>query len=226
MTLWPKSKEVDPANAETGETKVGTEKTVAEQIAEGLKPFNDSIAALNGRFDSIESKMVTRRDTSEVVERQEFNPTSVLDDENVAFAQRLGPVMLRQLEVESRLVRADIQREYEKAGFGELWEQYADEIGKVLDGSPLLTADGKTFRGDPQYIRNVVDMVLGRHAREAGMRFDGKSKSFFLETAGGHGNDNLESKADGFSESQRKLLQKMGVPIDDAKKTMGKLQFV
>jgi hypothetical protein len=196
-------------------------KTPAEIIAESLKPLAEGFTKLNARLDTLEQN--TRpRPKSETPPEQ----ISVLDDENAAFAQRIGPVMLRQLELEARVVKNDIKAEYASAGYGELWAQFETEINQVIDGSPIVSPEGRAVRGDPQYIRNVVDMVMGRNARKAGMRFDGKSKGFFLETGGSGADGSKPPVNDGLNDGQRKVFSRMKVSMDDAKKVMSKLKFV
>lgn len=223
---WPfeKKEEVNPAEAKpAGEEKPVAEKSPADLIADSLRPVVESINSLSTRFDELQQNVVRKPEER----RDPVQPTSVLDDENVAFAQRLTPIMLRQLEVEARLVRSDIQREYNRAGFGEMWEQFEGEINQVLEGTPVVNGEGKPLRGDPQYIRNVVDMVLGRAARKAGMRFDGKNKGFFLESASGDaGHGRSEPETDGLSDGQRRVMQRMKISTEEAKKVMAKLKFV
>jgi hypothetical protein len=125
-------------------------------------------------------------------------------------------------------LRSEIKAEYGRAGYGELWEQFEKEINTVLEGSPLVNGSGQSLRGDPQYIRNTVDMVFGREARKAGMQFGGKSKGFFLESgSGSDGRSDINAPTnDGLTEGQRKVFGRMKVSLDDAKKVMGKLKFV
>jgi hypothetical protein len=82
---WPFDKpNADPANVEAPADKP-VEKTPAELIAEALKPFGETLGKLNERFDKFEQTTVQKPPSrAENVERVE--PTSVLDDENVAFA--------------------------------------------------------------------------------------------------------------------------------------------
>lgn len=227
---WPFKEEktnTDPTNAETkeggvGETKV--EKTPAELIAESLKPLTEAVGKINDRLTHFEERVVTKPEREERTEREQ--PVSVLEDENVAFAQRLTPFVLRQFEIEARMVKTDVKQEYVSAGYGDLWNKYAAEIEDILGKTPLATGEGKPFRGDPQYIRNTVDMVFGRHAREAGLQFDGKSKGFFLETSTSGDGRSTSPEADGLNDGQRKLMQKMKISPEDAKKVMSKLTFV
>jgi hypothetical protein len=71
-----------------------------------------------------------------------------------------------------------------------------------------------------------VDMIFGRAARKGGMKFDGKTKGFFLETGSGgvEGNNTVES--DGLTDAQRKVMARMKIPMDDAKTVIKKLAFV
>ena len=223
---WPFDK---PENKVTPEEKPEQkpEKTPAELIAEAiqsnLKPVMDRFDAQDQRFAKLEEQTKPREPkTPENTE----GPVSVLDDENLAFAQRMTPIFARTLELESRIVRDEIRVEYEKAGYGDLWAEFSGEINSVLDNAPLATNDGKPFRGDPQYIRNVVDMILGRAARKGGMRFDGKSKGFFLEAAGGSSDASRGSESDGLTDAQRKVMARMGVPTEKAKEVIKKLHFV
>jgi len=228
MTDWNPWKKPDLPNPEISGDPPSKppEKTPAELIAEALQPLvqklESKIDEQNKRFDTLEKNTTKPAPKVEPGE----GPTSVLDDENLAFAQRLTPLMARQLELESRVVKSDIKAEYAAAGYGDLWAQFETDINAILEGSPLVTGDGKPQRGDPQYIRNVVDMVFGRAARKGGMRFDGKNKGFFLESGSGGADSTHKPEADGLTDSQRKVMTRMGVPIDKAKEVIKKLHFV
>jgi hypothetical protein len=217
----------DPANANPDPAAAPpAEKSAAEMIAESLKPLTDGFSkfqeAMDARLKTLEDQTKPREPKPQV---EPNAPVSVLDDENVAFAQRLTPVIARQLELESRVVKNDIKAEYQSSGYGELWAKFEKDINATIDGAPLVTADGRPHRGDPQFIRNVVDMIFGRAARAAGMQFDGKSKGFFLET-GANSDPAARVEADGLTDTQRRVVQRMGIPLDQAKKVMSKLQFV
>jgi hypothetical protein len=202
------------------------EKTAAELIAEALNPFIEGQRQFQTNLNERLQKLEEQTAKPPAREPDPGQPVSVLDDENAAFAQRMTPLYARQLELESRIVKTDIKAEYVAAGYGDLWAKFAKDIDETVDKSPLVTAEGKPFRGDPQYIRNVVDMIMGRAARNAGMRFDGKDKGFFLESASSGPELGKGPEADGMSEAQRRLLTKMKVPLDQAKDVIKKLHFV
>lgn len=217
---WPFKEEEQPKPEVKDEPKA-PEKSPAELIAEALQPLSQQFTEMRNKLDAIEQNSVKKPDP---VTPREI--TSVLDNEDVAFNQRLTPVVMRQLELEARVVKNDIKREYTDAGFGDMWREYEKQIDESLNAAPLITADGQPLRGNPAYIRNVVDMVFGRAAREKGMRFDGQKKSFFLESAGGSGSPTPAQVDDGLTDSQRKALNKWGIPVEEAKKTMAKLKFI
>jgi len=227
MSFWdkansdPTNANPDPANKDANTNASANQTSPAELIAEALKPFGEQFTQLNQRLSTIEENSRPKPKPVEVAEL-----TSVYEDENAAFNQRLTPIAMRQLELEARMVRDDVRREYDDLGFGDMWKQYAGEIDQFLSGSPLVTADGKSLRGDPAYIRNVVDMVLGRAARTKGLKFNGKEQNFFLESAGGNASDSGSTANDGLTDKQRKVFERMGVPVADGKKTMDKLTFI
>lgn len=198
---------------------------IAESVSAALKPMTDQVTALQTQITELTKPRQPK------VDEKPPEIASVFDDENTAFNQRIGmavtPVMARQLELESKFVLSEVKREYEQAGFGDMWKAYESNITKVLSDTPLITGQGRPFRGDPEYIRNTVDMIFGRAAREKGIRFDGKTKSFFLESAGGgvDGHGSLTPE-DGLTDAQRRVFQRMGVPIEDAKKTVAKMKFI
>jgi hypothetical protein len=200
------------------------EKSIAEMIAESLKPVVDGFAAMQQDINSLKQAKVE-------VKREPAERISVLDDEDAAFNQRMTPLLQSQLEMECRMNTRDIKQEYIDAGFGDLWRQYEGEINKTLEGTALVSPDGqggfKKLRGDAQYIRNVADMILGRAARTSGVRFDGSKKTFFLEGANANesaGSSNAK-ETEGLTAKQVKLAQRLGIPIDKMKATVSKLEF-
>lgn len=220
---WPFNSEEKPnGDGESKPPEKSPAELIAESVSAALKPFAD-------RLDNLATDMASVKESTKPrqPEAKPMDLPSVFDNEDAAFNLRLTPIMARQLELEARVALKDIKYEYQSAGFGDLWSQYESDINSILEQSPLVDGNNKLLRGNPDYIRNTVDMVFGRAARKAGMRFDGKNKTFFLESAGGDGGPGFaETHEDGLSADQRKVFQRMGVPLDQAKKTMAKLKFV
>ena len=200
------------------------EKSIAEIISESLRPFQENVAALRQDIEAL--KQPAKPERTVPAER-----ISVLDDEDAAFNQRMTPLLQSQLELEARINVRDVKQEYVDAGFGDIWRQNEGDITKTLEGTALVQPDGqggvKKLRGDAQYIRNVADMIIGRAARAGGVRFDGAKKSFFLEGAnsGENAGSSKGSETDGLTAKQVKLANRLGIPLDAMKKTVGKLEF-
>jgi hypothetical protein len=225
-----------PVNAEVGEgdhrqVEAGG-KSPADLIAESLSGFE---ARITERFTALDGRMNTvEQQTAKPVARVENPETpSVFENEDGAFASRVGPIAARQLELEARMVKAEVKAEYVAAGFGEMWSKFEHDITGQLDASALVQPDGgggvKALRGDPGYVRNVVDMILGRALRAKGIKFDGGKDRFFLEDAGGSGNAGPSAEAlaaEGFTNDQLRVIRRMGIPLEDAKKSKAKLTFV
>jgi len=49
--------------------------------------------------------------------------------------------------------------------------------------SPALRLSAKRWADYAEFCRNIKDMVVGKAAQKAGLRFDGKNQRFFLEDA-------------------------------------------
>ena len=216
---------MDPEKKDPPATPPATpEKSIAEIISESLRPFQENVAALRQDIEALKTP-------KEVVKREPTERISVLDDEDAAFNQRMTPLLQSQLELEARINVRDVKQEYVDAGFGDIWRQNEGEITKTLEGTALVQPDGqggvKKLRGDAQYIRNVADMIIGRAARAGGVRFDGAKKTFFLEGAnsGEAAGGSKDAATEGLTAKQVKLANRLGIPLDEMKKTVGKLEF-
>jgi hypothetical protein len=223
---WPNllGKEKPPVADPEKKDEKPPEKSPAELIAESLRPLTEKLNAMDAKIDSYKPVPVVKK----------VEPTdipSVLDDENAAFNARTGPLYQRQLETEARLALSDVKAEYADLGFGAFWRENESKINAMLANTALAAPDGnggfKVVRGDPDYIRNVADMFIGRAARSGGVRFNETSKSFFLEDATGSAtNGGKKPDTSGLTAKQIKVFERMGVSLEDAKKSVSKLEFV
>lgn len=227
MAFWDKDKQGIEAEVKSEAEAKPVEKTAAELIAESLSGFEQRITS---KFDELGTRVAaveesTRKPVPQV-EPQEV--PSVFENETAAINYRIAPVALRQLELEARVVLSEIKGEYAAAGFGDMWTALDGDIRKVLNESPLVGGDGKPVRGNPDYIRNVVDMVFGRAARQKGVKFrgTGSDQTFFLEGANGDAGGANAEPADGLTSKQRRIFERMGIDPKDGAKTRAKLEFV
>jgi regulator of replication initiation timing len=217
-------KETEVPNNPEKKIDAPPEKTVAEVIAESLKPLTESVASLTAQVTELKKP-------AEV--KTPIEKKSVLEDEDEAFNQRLTPILAKTLEMEARMAKDDVEKEYKNLGLGDLWDANRKEIDDFLFSTALVSQDanGKPvpLRGNPEYIRNVADMVIGRTARKSGIRFDGKDKKFFLEDATGDG-ANLERRhpleQEGITAKQIAAAKRFGIPIKDYAAAAKKLDFV
>src|SRR6266403_2009740 len=98
---WKKTFTEVPDEKETPDVKVDPEKkndaiappekSIAEQIADALKPVTEGFTAMRGDIDALKVK-TTPKEVKEV--------PSVVDDEDGAFNARLTPIMAKTLELE------------------------------------------------------------------------------------------------------------------------------
>jgi hypothetical protein len=224
---WPfkqKAEEPQMANEPNNPEKT-PEKSIAEIISESLQPFAQ-------KFDKLQQDIDEIRAPKPPVRTVAAERISVLDDEDAAFNQRMTPILQSQLELEARMNMKEVKQEYMDAGFGPFWQQNEAEINRTLESTALVQPDNqggfKKLRGDAAYIRNVADMIIGRSARSSGVRFDGAKKTFFLEGTNGDSSNGAArpSETEGLTTKQVQLAQRMGIPLDQMKKTVNKLEFV
>ena len=220
----PENKENEVANPEKKiESNTPPEKSIADQIADALKPVTEGFGSMRAEIDALKVR-TTPKETHEV--------TSVMDNEDEAFNQRLTPIMAKTLEMEARLAKDDIEKEYKQLGFGDLWDENRKGIDDFLANSALVTQDsaGKPvpLRGNPEFIRNVADMIIGRAVRKGGVKFDGKDKKFFLEDTNGEGTviTKRVAETEGITKKQLEAAKRFGIPIKEYRAAREKLNFV
>lgn len=200
------------------------EKTAAELIAESLSPIVNALNDIKTKQDSLETRLQPKPAPAEAPQR-----TSVFDDEDRAIAERMTPLALRQLNSDARYEKDQVFSEYREAGLGDFLKECTVEINKILDGTPLVGGDGQIMRGNPEYIRNTIDMVFGRKARAAGAKFGGKDRGFFVEGAVGGGDSGegvTHSQTEGLTSGQVNAFKKWGISMEDGKKSVARLKFV
>lgn len=203
---------------------------LAETVTGAITKLGETVNGIVSKVDALEQRF--QQKTTQT--NEEHKPTqfaSVFEDEDAAIGQRVvaavGPMYQQQLEMQADINREKVVREFVNKGFGPTLEKFEQRINSLLDGTPLVRADGKAWRGDKEYIRNTINMVIGEAATAAGLKFDAKGGNFFIEGAsGGDGGTSVSAPNDGLTEGQRKLFTRMKVPAAEAQKTIGKLKFV
>lgn len=139
-----------------------------------LKPLQDELAAIKTRSEAPPARQQQQQDPPSI--------PSILDDEDAAFNARLGPIAAQTVMLNARMTETEVLSEISGQGWGHL----IPEIRKVLEAqTPLQTKAAQGYRG---YVENVAAMLIGKAAREKGLKFDGNKQTFFLEDASSSGN--------------------------------------
>jgi hypothetical protein len=171
--VWPNKKD-DPPQVKTEEKppEAPSAEALLAKMSELLNPLKESIDAQGKRMDAYEE---ARRPKEPVTPNE---TPSVLDDENAAFNARLTPLAVETINLRSRMVEREVLDELE--GFSE----FIPEIKKELANTSVQV---KAMPNYEAYVRNVVDMIVGREARKGGLRRD---KQRFILEDGSSTNDN------------------------------------
>jgi hypothetical protein len=149
------------------------------KLEEKIKPIREEIAAV--KTAATPARTETRAEETKTI-------PSILDDEDAAFNARLGPLAVQTAMLNARLTETEVLNEISSQGWGHLIPQ----IREVLDKqTPLQTKAGQGYRG---YVENVAAMLIGKSAREKGLKFDGSKQTFFLEDASASSNNPQGSK--------------------------------
>jgi hypothetical protein len=166
-----------------------------ELKAQSKKESDEFIAQLTTSFESkLESSMKPLRDEITALKSAQPAPRtadpepnasripSVMDDEETAFNARLGPLAAQTVLLNARLTETEVLSEISSQGWGHIVPAIREVLSKQ---TPLQTKAGDGYRG---YVENVAAMLIGRAAREKGLKFDGNKQTFFLEDASSSGN--------------------------------------
>lgn len=149
------------------------------KLEETTKPLRDEIAALKA---------------SQPAPRQaDPDPNanripSVMDDEETAFNARLGPLAAQTVLLNARLTETEVLSEISSQGWGHIVPAIREILNKQ---TPLQTKAGDGYRG---YVENVAAMLIGKAARDKGLKFDGNKQTFFLEDASSSSSNQGSSK--------------------------------
>lgn len=150
--------------------------TLRSSFEESIKPLRTEFAELKARVEAPPVRQQTTTEKTEI--------PSVLDNEDAAFAARLGPVAVQTALLNARMTETEVLNEISGKGWGHLIPKVREVLEKQ---TPLQTKTGQGYRG---YVENVADMLIGKEAKEKGLRFDGQKQTFFLEDASGSGGSN------------------------------------
>jgi hypothetical protein len=168
----------EQSKAEMEEFTMSLRTSLEEAIA---KPLREEITALRTKIESSAPKPAVRTEAPPEI-------PSVLDNEEAAFAARIGPVAIQTGLLNARMTEVEVLSDVSIRGWGHLIPQIREVLEKQ---TPVQTKISPSYKG---YLENVVDMLIGKEAKSKGLKFDGNKQTFFLEDASGTGNTPANSK--------------------------------
>jgi len=173
MTWSPfKKKEDDPPKGDD-QSKAEMDELVTKLGAsfdERIKPLKEGFEALKSEWDGI--KAAAEKETPP--NNNGGGGTEELTDEQKAQRDRKALLVLA-VQTNARITEGEVLSEISAQ-----WAHLIPEIKGYFASTPV---ERKAQPDYAEFCRNIKDMVVGKAAQKAGLRFDGKSQRFFLEDA-------------------------------------------
>lgn len=142
-----------------------------------LKPITDDVAGIKTKWETLEKDSTTQLTEEEERARRE-REAGMTDEEKRSLNEK--KLLAVTILTNARLTESEILGEVSAQGFAE----FLPKIREHLTATDI-SVKGQANYGN--YVRNVVDMVIGAAARNGGLKFDGSGKKFFLEDAAASG---------------------------------------
>lgn len=181
---WPSfGRQPDPDPKKEEELKAQSKKEADEFIAQLTTSFetklNEKLEPLKQEIAAVKTAATPKPPENHDQDRR---VPSIMDDEDAAFNARLGPLAAQTVMLNARLTETEVLSDISSQG----WDHIIPQIREVLDKqTPLQTKAGEGYKG---YVENVAAMIIGRSAREKGLKFDGTKQTFFLEDSSNNSN--------------------------------------
>jgi hypothetical protein len=140
-------------------------------------------------------------------------PTSVLVDEDKAFAERLGPVMTTSLvsaSISAKMVFRQQLTQDKKSNKAALYDKYEAEIDEIM--MKQVPLQSRIF---PQAWQNAFHIVLGRHMDELVTGVKKGEDQFFVEAASGSGLPLSTDKKDELTAQEVTIAGKLGLKPEE-----------
>jgi len=185
------------------------------KLDERIAPLRTAVDDQSKRLAAIEENSKPKTPTTPAV------VPSVLDDEDAAFANRLGPLAINQVKLSAKIIENEIYDEMRSNG----WDEYIPEVRKYFADVPIQTKADQNYEASA---RNVMDMVIGKAARSSGLKR--RNSSFILEDVNATPNDPARQQlqnedaeflnfevvtSKGKRVTRRELLERQGVLVEE-----------
>ncbi len=170
---WPKfGREKEPEEKKDDVQSKADVDALVDRIGSSIeerffKPLESKVTALQTKWDEIEKAA-----TAPPKETNEDGTPKVLSEEE---KNKLGTqaTFAMSVQTNARLTEREVIDEISSS-----WSHLLPDIRAYFTNTPLAR---KAQADYPDYCRNIADMVIGKAAKAAGLRYDGQNKSFFLE---------------------------------------------
>jgi hypothetical protein len=178
-----KKKEEEPAPKDGEQTKSEVDQLVEKlgaSFEERIKPLQEGFKTLKDEWDGIKAA---------AAKEPEPAPTNAdeLTEEQKAAKDRTALLTL-SVQTNARITESEIISEISGQ-----WAHLIPEIRQYFNSTPIQRKAAADYA---EFCRNIKDMVVGKAAQKAGLRFDGKNQRFFLEDANAKSSETNDSMND------------------------------
>jgi len=139
------------------------------KLTERLDPLQKGFTELKGEWDGIKAAATEKPDPN-----NNGGGGEELTDEQKAARDRKSLLIL-SVQTNARITEGEVLSEISAN-----WAHLIPEIKSYFASTPVQR---KAMADYAEFCRNIKDMVVGKAAQKAGLRFDGKNQRFFLEDA-------------------------------------------
>jgi hypothetical protein len=146
--------------------RLGT--SLEERIA---KPIREELTALKTEWETVKTEATKVPPLDTTPRNADGTPRTLTAEEQARNTQQatLGVAVLTNARLTEREVLDELPTD---------WSHLVPEIRGLFANTPI---EAKAKPDYAQYCRNCADLVIAREARKAGLRYNGESKTFFLE---------------------------------------------
>jgi hypothetical protein len=216
VNVWSKKDEKTEEKPPENKPAAPSAEELLAKMGEMLNPVVESQKQINQRLAAIEESRKPKVEPTEV--------PSVLENEEAAFTQRLGPMAAAQVLTNARITESEVLNDLRSQG----WSEYIPKLKDILSKTPLETKARADYEA---CVRNFATMLIGEDAIKGGLKR--KGNSFILEDANGAVGDpaaeaatqedrdflNYEmTTSKGKRVTRREFLTRMGIDVTDPAK--------
>lgn len=150
--------------------------SLEERIA---KPLREDLNALKTEWETIKAEATKPPETDKRPKNADGSPRELTQEEKNALGTQAA--FAQSVLTNARLTEREVLDELPSD-----WAHLVPEIRTYFTSTPI---DRKAQADYAEYCRNCADLVIAKHARKAGLRYDKDNKTFFLEDKSASGGD-------------------------------------